>query len=471
MNMRYLMPLLFGFAATLTAAQPAVAQPAAVRAESERPPNVVYILADDLGWGDLGSYGQQKIRTPHLDRLAAEGMRFTSAYVGTSVCAPSRCALLTGLHTGHAPIRGNQEVKPEGQLPMPADTFTLGHLFQRAGYKTACVGKWGLGHPGSVSTPEKMGFGHFFGYNCQRKAHSYYPPELWRDEHRVPLDGKTYSPDLMIADAEQWIRASSAEPFFLYFAATLPHGKFEVPDAAPYGDETWPQQAKNYAAMVTRLDAQVGRIMEVLRELKRDRDMLVIFASDNGPTPEFVKAFDSNGPWRGIKRDLYEGGLRTAMIARWPRHVPAGRVNDGPCAAWDLMPTMAELIGAKLPANVGTDGVSILAALKGGEVPARESFYWELHEGRPKQAVRFGNWKAVKPGPKAAVELYDLAADPAEAHDLAASKPEIVKRAADLMAAAHVDDPQWPLAGKPKPAGGAGGGKKQPKGPAGAAGA
>lgn len=434
------------------------AQPVAPMARMR--PNVVFILADDLGYGELGCYGQKRIRTPNVDRMAAEGIRFTQVYCGTSVCAPSRCSLLTGQHVGHAPIRANRRTLPEGQMPLPAGTFTVARLLKDAGYATACVGKWGLGMVGTTGDPLKNGFDHFFGYNCQNHAHDYFPKYLWRDAERVPLDGKTYSPDLVVADALDWIRAHKDGPFFLYAAFTLPHGKYEAPDAAPYEHEDWPKVERTYASMITRLDRDTGRILTLLKDLRVDDKTIVFFASDNGAAEPFAghtpQFFQSTGPLRGLKRSMYEGGIRVPMIVRWPGHVPSGRASDEPWAFCDFLPTCAELIGARVPVDAPVDGLSVLGALSGGSAPKRECFYWELHEGPMIQAVRFGDWKAVRPGPGKPVELYNLKVDPAEQHDLATETPAVLRQATKLLTASRTDSPLWPAvskAAKPKKAG------------------
>src|SRR4051812_33511372 len=405
-------------------------------------PNVVFILADDLGYGDLGCFGQKKIKTPNLDRLTAEGMRFTQAYAGTTVCAPSRCALMTGLHTGHCYIRGNKEIKPEGQEPMPGDTFTVAHLMQRAGYTTGIIGKWGLGFPGSASTPEKMGFDYFFGYNCQMKAHEYYPESLWRNTNVVKLDSKTYSHDLMAADSLEFVRRNKDQPFFLYLPFTIPHGKFQVPDQEPYANEKWPAQWKNIAAMITRMDKDIGRLMALLKELKLDENTLVFFASDNGAGYQ-PKFFQSSGPLRGMKRDMYEGGLRSPTIARWPGRIKPRVVSDQVWAFWDLMPTLAELTQQKL--SVPSDGISILSALTQGKQIEHPPLYFEFHERGFTQAARMGDWKAVRLGTKKPVELYDMKTDAAEARDVAAQHPEVVKQFEDFLKSARTDSALWPI--------------------------
>lgn len=436
--------------AALLSALPAWAQqpanPASAPIAAMRKPNIVFILADDMGYGDLGCYGQKKIRTPNLDRMAAEGMRFTQAYSGTSVCAPSRCSLLTGLHTGHSYIRANRELPGEGQIPLPAGTFTVAGLLKDSGYATACAGKWGLGFIGTSGDPLKNGFDHFFGYNCQRQAHSYYPDHLWRDEERVPLDGKTYSHDLMTEDALQWVKAHKAGPFFLYLAYTAPHENIAVPELEPYVKELpWKPHQKTYASIVSRMDRDVGRLRALLKELGLEQNTLVIFASDNGQDGPDAKFFDSNGGLRGTKRDMYEGGFREPFIACWPGSIKAGTVEKTPIAFWDFLPTAAELADAKIPQGKTTDGVSIAGLLRGGPAPKRDYLYWELHEGRFIQALRQGDWKVVKNGPNATVELYNLADDPQEKNNLAGAQPERVATLEKLMREARTDSELWPV--------------------------
>jgi len=420
-------------------------------------PNIIFILSDDLAQGDLGVYGQKLIKTPNLDRMAAEGTRYTQAYCGTSVCAPSRTSLMTGLHMGHSPVRANREIKPEGQMPLPESTVTVAQILKSAGYATACVGKWGMGMFDTTGSPLKKGFDHFFGYNCQRHAHSYFPKYLWRDDQRIELPGnpgkgigKTYAQNLISDAALAWVRSKKDQPFFLYYAITLPHGDFVIDDLGAYAQTDWTPQQKNYAAMVTRLDSDVGRLLALLEELGLDRNTLVMLSGDNGssfdPQSELGRCFDqaSNG-LRGFKRGMYEGALRQAALARWPGTVPAGRVTGEPWAFWDFLPTAADLAGAKLPAGFQPDGLSLVSFLKGGAAPKRDYFYWELHERKSIQALRFGDWKAVRNGPAAPIELYDLTTDAAEAHDLASAQPNLVAKAESLMKQARTDDPNWPL--------------------------
>ncbi len=419
-------------------------------------PNLVFILADDVAQGDLGCYGQKLIQTPNLDRMAAEGTRYLQAYCGTTVCAPSRTSLMTGLHMGHAPIRANREIQPEGQMPLPASTCTVAQVLKGQGYTTACMGKWGMGLFDTTGSPLKQGFDHFFGYNCQRHAHSYFPTYLYRDDQRFDLPGndgrgigKTYAQNLIADETLRWVRTQRERPFFLFYAVTLPHGRYEIDDLGIYADRPWTPQQKSYAAMVTRLDSDVGRLLALLKELQIDRRTLVMFAGDNGssfaPESELGSRFNqaSNG-LRGYKRELYEGGLRQAAISRWPGVVPAGRVSAEPWAFWDFLPTAAELAGARLSARCPTDGLSLVSYLKGGPAPQRPYFYWELHEGPPQQAIRFGDWKAVRSRPSAPLELYDLKADPGETRNLAATRADLVAKAESLIREARTDDPHWP---------------------------
>jgi arylsulfatase A len=423
-----------------------------------RPPNFIFILSDDIAQGDLGCYGQELIQTPRLDRMAAAGTRYLQAYCGTSVCAPSRASFFTGLHSGRCPIRGNWEVAPEGQLPLPAESVTIAEVAKSAGYATATFGKWGMGFFNSTGDPRKQGVDHFFGYNCQRHAHSYFPTYLFDNDQpfRLPGNnglgvGETFAQELIQHDMIRWLKANGRQPFFLFYAITLPHARHEIDDLGIYKDKPWSEREKAYAAQVTRVDSDVGQLLDTLRELGIDRNTLVIFTGDNGSsfpsTSEIGSRFNqaANG-LRGFKRGLYEGALRQAAIAWWPGTVPAGRVDAQPWAFWDLMPTLVEMSGAKPPPGYETDGFSLLGYLKGGDAPPRGSFYWELHEaGRPIQAARFGKWKAVRNGTDKPIEIYDLETDAAEAKDLAASRPELVGRAARIFADAHRPDPNWPL--------------------------
>jgi len=454
------------------AAGAALAAAGCARAEEVEPApsklNFVYILADDLGYGDLGCYGQQTIKTPNIDRMASEGMRFTDHYAGSTVCAPSRCCLMTGYHTGHAYIRGNSEVKPMGQQPLPTDTVTIPELLKDQGYTTGLVGKWGLGGPGSEGHPNSQGFDHFFGYLCQRHAHNYFPEFLFRNHERVDLEGNevagdredgagvatekvTYSPDLMIEEAVGFIRENRERPFSLFFTATLPHANneardegMEIPDFGEYAAKDWPDAQKGHAAMISRLDRDVGRILNELKEFGLDQNTMVLFTSDNGPhreggaDPDF---FNSSGPLRGIKRDLYEGGIRVPLIARLPGRIPEGVVSGHVGAFWDMLPTLVELAGGTVPS--GVDGVSMVPALKGsGKQAEHEYLYWEF---RGKQAIRQGAWKAVRTGHGEEVELYNLVEDLSESTNLAAKNPDKVVELSSLFDSARVESELFPL--------------------------
>jgi arylsulfatase A-like enzyme len=405
-------------------------------------PNVIFILSDDLGYGDLGCFGQKLIKTPNIDRLAAEGMRFTQAYAGDTVCAPSRCTLMTGKHTGHSYVRGNKEIEPEGQIPMPADTFTVAHLMKNAGYTTGIIGKWGLGKPDSDSIPTKMGFDYFYGYNCQRKAHEYYPEYLWRNTEKVMLEGKSYSHDLLAEEMVSFVQHNKDKPFFLYVPFTIPHAKIQVPDLGPYEKESWDPQLKKLAAMITRMDRDVGRLMALLKELKLDEQTLVIFASDNGAAYN-DSLFKHSGPLRGYKRDMYEGGLRSPVIARWPGKIKSGVTSQQVWAFWDFLPTMAELTGQQAPA--GLDGISILPALLGERAIEHPPLYFEFYERGFTQAARIGDWKAVRLGLTKPIELYDLKTDLGEQHDIGSEHPDVVKQFETFLAMAHIDSEIWPV--------------------------
>lgn len=430
--------------------------PGQAAARAPRTPNIVFILADDLGYGDLGCYGQKQIATPNIDRLTAEGLRFTQAYAGSTVCAPSRCALMTGLHTGHAHIRGNALV------PLRPQDTTVTELLKRAGYHTGIFGKWGLGEPGTTGVPNAKGFEEWYGYLNQQHAHNYYPESLWENDRQVFLTGnwpparRQYSHDQFSTRALGFIERHRNERFFLYLAYTIPHANnelgnqtgngMEVPSDAPYSDRDWPQVEKNFAAMVTRLDNDVGRFMGRLRDLGLDRDTIVFFTSDNGPhregghNPDF---FHSSGPLRGIKRDLYEGGIRMPMIARWPGTIEAGRTSDDVWAFWDFLPTACEL--ASIAAPAGLDGRSVVPSLLGRRLTPHEYLYWEFHEGGFTQALRMGDWKAVRKGTKAPIELYDLRGDLGEKNDVAAAHPDVVARISEILNTARTDSPEFPI--------------------------
>jgi len=454
---------------------------ACTRTEAVRP-NVILIVADDLGWAELGCYGQQKIKTPNIDRMAQEGKRFTDFYAGAPVCAPSRSVLLTGQHMGHTYIRDNHEIggwgddDGEGQLPLPAGTATLGSLMQDAGYETACVGKWGLGGPDTEGEPNKQGFDHYFGYLCQRQAHNFYPTHMWRDGERVDyegnvfknLTGKHYSHDLMTEDALGWVGDNSEKPFFLLLTYAIPHLALQVPedsmepyyglwDDPPYdgkkGYLPHPTPRAAYAGMVSRMDRDVGSLMDLLAELDIDDNTIIMFTSDNGATYDIGGAnsefFNSGGGLRGSKGSVFEGGLRVPLVVRWPDRIEAGSVSHMPSAFWDFMPTILDAAGA--PPSPTTDGISLMPELLGsGEQVTHEYLYWEFPAYGSQQAIRMGKWKAVRrqlkktDGP---IQLYDLEADIGETNDVAADHPEVVAKLSELMAAAHVPSTEFPLPG------------------------
>ncbi|MBL7222373.1 MAG: arylsulfatase [Candidatus Brocadiae bacterium] len=423
-----------------------------------RKPNIIFIMVDDLGYGDLGCYGQKLIRTPHLDRMAAEGTKFTDCYAGSAVCAPTRCVLMTGLHSGHCTRRGNRakadlpgEGKNRGLVPLRPTDYTVATHLRKAGYVTGGIGKWGLGNPGTTGSPDKHGFDHFYGYLDQVHAHSYYPTWLWRNDQRQELAGnqggkrQQYAHDLFEADTLDFIRRSKGKPFFLYLPYTIPHGKYEVPDTAPYTAQPWPKTQKNYAAMITRVDATVGKLFALLRELGLDEHTLVFFTSDNGPNPPFLKLFHSAGGLRGIKRSLYEGGIRMPMIVRWPGKVPAGKTSDFVWTHTDFFPTACELAGTALPK--GLDGMSVLPTLLGSLQKPHDALYWEFHAPFH-QAVRMGRWKGVRFGTDEPLELYDLATDRGEKTDITAQHPDVVRRIETFLATARTESPYWPAVAK-----------------------
>jgi arylsulfatase A len=436
---------------------------------SKRPPrnpNIVFILADDLGYGELGCYGQQKIRTPHIDGLAREGMRFTDGYSGAPVCAPARCNLLTGKHAGHAFVRDNYEIGAwesfEGQLPLPAGMPTLAALLKQQGYATGAFGKWGLGGIGSTGDPLKTGFDAFFGYNCQRHAHNLYPQYLIRDSEKLFLEGnpggplgESYAPDVIADAALEFIRANKDRPFFLYHPNPLPHLALQAPQEeidrykglwpeTPYTGESYqphPTPRACYAAMISILDRHVGAILALLEELGLSEDTLVVVTSDNGPThvkdQVDTEFFESAGPLRGLKGSVYEGGVRVPLIARWPGRIEAGSLSRLPVAHYDVPATLAGLLGIAPPA--GTDGLSFLPALLGR--PRRqeehEYLFWDFAGYGGQLAVRMGPWKGVKrdlrKDPDAPLELYDLGRDIAESENVAARHPDIAARIEGLM--------------------------------------
>lgn len=466
----------------------------AVADDASPKPNIIYILADDLGYGELGCYGQRKIKTPHIDKLAAEGMRFTQHYAGSPVCAPSRCTLLSGYHTGHAYIRANKEMggwgedEPEGQLPIPEGVVTVAELLKKQGYKTAAVGKWGLGGPESTGEPNKQGFDLFYGYLCQRVAHNYYPTHLWRNGEKDVLEGneyfsahislkhplldaedydyfkgKVYAPDKMTEAALSFIRENKDGPFFLYVPTPVPHAALQVPDdslkqyAGGFQEEIYlgqkgylphrfPRAA--YAAMATRMDRDVGRIVDLVKELGLDENTLIMFSSDNGPTfnggtdSEF---FNSTAGLRGLKTEVYEGGIRVPLIARWPGRIKAGVETDHVSAFWDVLPTLLEVAGAKDKIPLGIDGISFAPTLL-GEGTQREHavLYWEYQR---QQALRMGRWKLVRQtnaAGRARSELFDLNYDRKESRNVIGANPDILKKMLTLAVREHTASKEFP---------------------------
>ena len=468
-------------------------------AQKKQKPNIIYILADDLGYGDLSCYGQQKFNTPNIDRLAAEGIRFMQHYAGSTVCAPSRSALMTGQHTGHTFVRGNRGMN-QGQFPLPDSAFILPELLKQAGYVTGAFGKWGLGFPGSEGDPMAQGFDEFFGYNSQTIAHNYYPRELWHNKEKITLQENAgvkrgrYAPDLIQEKTLAFIEQHQDTSFFLYVPTVIPHVELTAPQAymtrfagkaaagstepftskfAPekpyhgiddpqdprfkvggYGSQAYPRAA--FAAMVKVLDDQVGQIVKKVKELGLEENTLIIFTSDNGPhreggaDPDF---FNSNGPFKGYKRDLYEGGIRVPLIASWPGKIRANSTSDHISAFWDVMPTLADLAGVTKPEN--TDGLSFVPTLLGQEGQKQHAYlYWEFHEQDRKQAVRLGDWKGVRVGlakdAAAPLELYNLKADPGEERNVAARHPEVVQQMLSILEQSHTEDPNWPFLSQAK---------------------
>jgi arylsulfatase A-like enzyme len=428
--------------------------------EPDARPNFIFIMADDMGRDELGSYGQKLIRTPHMDGFAAEGLRFTDCYAGASVCAPSRSVLMTGQHTGHTTVRANASRRTGGRVALRAEDRTVAEVLkgpewrgafdEERAYATGIFGKWGLGEPGSTGLPNDHGFDEWFGFLNQQHAHNHYPQYLWRNRTREPLRGnrdgakREYASDLFLREALHFIDRHRYEPFFLYFTPTIPHAAFESPELGEYAGQPWPEEHKHYAAMVTRFDTAVGRIMARLKETGLDDNTLVFVTSDNGGASNFAP-FASMGPLRGRKGSITEGGLRVPMLARWPGKIRAGGVSALPWSFQDVLPTMADLAGARgIPSNV--DGISIAPALLGKEQKAERPLYWEQYSGTGiEQAVRLGRWKAIRRGLQAPVTLYDLEADIGETKDVAAAHPGVVKRIEEYLAVCRTDAVEYPV--------------------------
>lgn len=450
--------------------------------KKDRQPNIVFILADDLGYGDLGVYGQKIIKTPHIDRLAQEGIRFTEFYAGTSVCAPSRAALLSGQHTGHTYIRGNRELEPEGQEPLVDSVQTFAQLLQQKGYVTGAFGKWGLGMVGTSGAPDRKGFHTFFGYNCQRQSHRYYPTHLWHNDKKVVLEGNDlsqkvhYAPSLIQEKTIEFIEENKNKPFFLFIPTPLPHAELQGPEDEFYkmyanqfeekahkGNDYGPNATipgyasvekprATYASMVSRMDAYVGEVISKLDELGLTDNTIVIFSSDNGAHREGGNDpvfFNSAANLRGFKRDLYEGGIKTPFIVKWPKKIKPGRISAHIGSFWDIMPTFVDITQSEKPNY--TDGKSFLPTLlgKANKQGTHPYLYWEFHEDGGKQAIRMGKWKGVRLNfhtqPNAEIELYNLSADPSEQNNVAKSNPDIVQKIKTFMLEAHRPSTLFPF--------------------------
>ncbi len=422
--------------------------------ETPQKPNIIFIMSDDQGYADLGCYGSQYVQTPHLDKMAREGMRFTQVYAGSPVCAPTRCVLMTGLHSGHITRRDNRTTfdtdKPfmkRQLIPLKKEDFTIGEMMKQAGYVTGAFGKWGLGNPGTSGTPYLQGFDQFYGYIDQVHAHNYYTDFLMRNADTISIpenkDGQrqVYSHDLIAAEAHQFIKENQDNPFFLYLPYTLPHGKYEVPDNSLYADKPWKEQVKNYAAMISRMDRDIGQLFTLLKELDIDENTLVFFTSDHGPNPPFIDPLGSNKPFRGVKRQVLEGGLRVPMIARWPGKIQAGITSDFVWAFWDVFPTLAEIGGFEK--SLPSDGISILPTLLGKSQQPHAFLYWEFYSPF-QQAVRLDNWKGIRLGLQEPIHLFDLSNDPGEQSNVADKHPEIVEQISVIMHNEHDPDPNWP---------------------------
>jgi arylsulfatase A-like enzyme len=421
---------------------------------SAPPPNIIFVMVDDMGHGDIGPYGQKAIATPNLDRMAREGLRFNQTYTGASVCAPSRSVLMTGQHLGHTRVRGNAGMSggvldhnQARRVPLEKEDVTVAQVLKGRGYATGMTGKWGLGEPGSTGEPNRKGFDEWFGFLNQNHAHTHYPDYLWRNEQKVVIDANVggkraqHSHELFTNFAFDFIRRRSGERFFLYVPYTLPHQELAVPDIGMYEDRPWTKNEKIYAAMISLIDRDMGRLFALLKELKLDERTIVFFTSDNGGPTRHDGRFDSNGRLRGKKGDVYEGGLRTPMLVRWPGKVPAGATSDLPWSFVDVLPTLSELTGATIPR--GVDGVSVLPSILGKRQELDRMLYWEQYSGF-QQAVRWGKWKGIRTdGPPVTFELYDLSADPSETKNVAAANSSVVQQIEAFMAKAHTPSPNW----------------------------
>jgi arylsulfatase A-like enzyme len=463
MNRRVFLQKVALGAAALSASSPA-------KGFEAQKPNIIFIMADDMGYGDLGCYGQKKFRTPNIDRIAAEGMRFTDCYAGSTVCAPSRSVLMTGQHTGHTRVRGNMcraggTVGYKGsrkvrRMNLTDRDQTVGHVLQRAGYRTGIIGKWHLGGYDENAGPLDRGFDEFYGWLTRTSETinpTYYPTKRYRNRQLYDIaenqNGKSgyYHTDICTDEAVAFLKNNHKRPFFLYLAYINPHDPLVVPDLGPYADKDWPEPMKTYAAMIHRLDESIGRIMSLLKELRIDENTIVFFCSDNGPRSggsrtltEVAEFFNSNGPFTGYKRDMNEGGIRVPMIARWPGKVGAGKVNSTPWYFADVLPTIADIAKAKTPAKI--DGISMLATLLSESQETSERFlYWEFFERGFQQAIRWKNYKAIRLKTDQPLLLFDLSKDPAESNDIAKQHPEVIATIGNYLKTARTDSPNWPI--------------------------
>jgi arylsulfatase A-like enzyme len=443
---RLLLPILFSLFAGLLSAQTPARAPL---------PNIIFVMVDDMGYRDIGPYGQQLIATPNLDRMAREGLRFTDAYVGGSVCAPSRSVLMTGQHLGHTRVRGNAGMSggvPDHngarRVPLEPEDVTIAQVLKARGYVTGMTGKWGLGEPGSTGDPMFKGFDEWFGFLNQNHAHTHYPDYLWRNQQKVTIEANVggkrgqHTHELFTNFAFEFIKRHVSRPFFLYVPYTLPHQEMAVPSLGAYADRPWKQEEKVHAAMIDLIDRDMGRLFALLKELRIDDHTVVLFTSDNGGHRRHDGLFDSNAPFRGLKGDVYEGGLRAPLLVRWPGKVPAGATSELPCMFFDVLPTLADLAGAPVPPRI--DGVSLRPTLLGQRQDLDRMIYWEQYSGGFQQAVRWGKWKAIRrDGTPATFELYDLSADPGEAKNVAAANAAVVQRIEKYMTEAHTPSPNW----------------------------
>jgi arylsulfatase A-like enzyme len=418
-------------------------------------PNIIFIMSDDQGYADLGCYGSKVLKTPFIDKMAGEGMRFTQVYTGSPVCAPTRCGLLTGKHSGHITRRDNRSTdditKPFAKrklIPLDPDDFTFGEMLKKAGYATGAFGKWGVGNPGTTGTPDLHGFDEFYGYLDQVHAHDYYTDYLMHNLDTIPIpENKAgqkglYSHDLIFEKSIDFVKKNKHKPFLLYLPLTLPHGKYEIPDNSLYADYPWKENVKNYAAMISKMDSDIGRLFSLLKELEIDQNTIVFFTSDNGPNPPFLKDLESNKPFRGVKRNLLEGGIRVPMIVRWPGKIKAGSVSEFTWGFWDVLSTFADLANTSSPP--GLDGISVLPTLLGQNQKEKDFLYWEYYSPF-QQAVRFDNWKGIRLGTSEKIHLFDLASDPQEKNNVASNHPQIVLKMKSIMEKEHQDSPHWPV--------------------------